>query len=63
MRERSTEPLGYPYSQEDYIFPIQWGAGWSYLEFPHHRVDKQWDKLSINKLVHISQVQLRLVPW
>ena len=28
--------LGYRHSLE--IFPIQWGVGWSYLEFPNHLV-------------------------
>ena len=31
-RERATERLGYSYS------PSQWGAGWSYLEFPNHLI-------------------------
>ena len=30
--------LGYPYSPE--IFPIQWGASWSCLEFPNHPIAK-----------------------
>ena len=21
-----------------YIFPLKWGAGWSYLEFPRHLI-------------------------
>ena len=30
------ERLGCPYSRQ--IFPIQWGAGWSYLEYPNHLI-------------------------
>ena len=36
------ERLGYPYSR--FLFPIRWGAGWSYLVFANHIIvrNSQW---------------------
>ena len=58
-RERSKERLRYSYSQK--IFPIQWGAVRSYLEFPNHLIE--FTSVSFERVVFQREIiELYKIP-